>query len=270
MFRTAEAPRRRGTVFRLQSSAPPRLCGGRDLAVENYFNYYTEIEERFQQCRGSKTLLSPLDWALIESWKEADLPLAAVLVGIERSFEKFRRRTRKYRLVNSLAYCSQEVYRAAEEARAAEAQGGTRKPADSPAAAPFSTQEVVDFLRRNAEAIEKAGQRAGEAGQHVLAEDLASAGAAVREIAGQEAPQPTGNLEDLETRLTAVEEKLSASLTRASSVELLTELRREVGRGLVPYRRKMSTAQIESLERQFLKKGLLEHYQIPRLSLFYL
>lgn len=238
--------------------------------MENYFNYYTEIEERFQQCRGTQTLLSPLDWALIESWKEAGLPLAAVLVGIERSFEKFRRRTRKYRLVNNLAYCSQEVYRAAEEARAAETQGGTRKPAESPAAAPFSPQEIVDFLRRNAEAIEKAGQRAGEAGEHVLADDLASAAAAVREIAAQESRQPTGNLEDLETRLTAVEEKLSASLTRASSVELLTQLRREVGRGLVPYRRKMSATQIESLERQFLKKRLLEHYQIPRLSLFYL
>jgi hypothetical protein len=240
------------------------------VAVENYFNYYTEIEERFQQCRGSKMLISPLDWALIESWKEAGLPLDAVLVGIERSFEKFRRRTRKYRLVNSLAYCSQAVYRAAEEARAAEAQGGTGKSADSPAAAPFTTQEVVHFLGRCAEAIEKAGQKAGEARQHVLAEDLASAAAAVREIAEQETRQATGNLEDLETRLTAVEEKLSASLTRASSLELLTELRREVERGLVPYCRKMSAAQIESLERQFLKKRLLDHYQIPRLSLFYL
>jgi len=28
----------------------------------NYFNYFTEIEERFQQRRGSLLLLSTLDW----------------------------------------------------------------------------------------------------------------------------------------------------------------------------------------------------------------
>jgi hypothetical protein len=238
--------------------------------VENYFNYFTEIEERFQQCRGTRTLLSPLDWALIESWKEAGLPLAAILAGIDRSFEKFRRRARKYRLVNSLAYCSQEVYRAAEEARTAEAQGMSGKPSESPAAAPFSTQEIVDFLTRNAEAIRVAGQRADEAGQNVLAGDLASAAAALPKIAGQDSCQPTADLEDLETRLSALEEKLTASLLRASSVELLTGFRREVERGLVPYRGKMSIPQIESLQRQFLKRRLLEHYQIPRLSLFYL
>ncbi len=38
----------------------------------NYFNYFTEIEEHFQRARGTGLfLLSPLDWALIESWKIA-------------------------------------------------------------------------------------------------------------------------------------------------------------------------------------------------------
>ena len=71
--------------------------------TDNYFNYFTEIEERYQQCRGTRTLLSPLDWALIESWKDAGLPLEAVLVGIARAFEKFKARQRKYRMVNALA-----------------------------------------------------------------------------------------------------------------------------------------------------------------------
>ena len=85
--------------------------------MENYFNYFTEIEERSQQCRGTKTLLSPLDWALIESWKDSGIPLEAVLAGMVRAFEKFRARQRKYKTVNALAYCTQEVLRAAEEAR---------------------------------------------------------------------------------------------------------------------------------------------------------
>jgi hypothetical protein len=234
--------------------------------LDNYFNYFTEIEERYQQCRGTKTLLSPLDWALIESWKDSGIPLQAVLAGIARAFEKFKSRQRKYRMVNALAYCTQEVLRAAEEARGGEAQGGTRK--DSPP--PFALEDILRFLKHNAETAEIASRKAREQGRLVLADDLASAAASLRETASQEPAKLLANLEELEIRLTALEEKLTASLTRASSVELLAEIQGQVERGLGPYRRKMSGPQIESLQRQFLKRRLLEHYQLPRLSLFYL
>jgi hypothetical protein len=234
--------------------------------TENYFNYFTEIEERYQQCRGTKTLLSPLDWALIESWKEAGIPLEAVLAGIARAFEKFKARQRKYRMVNALAYCTQEVLRAAEEAQSGEIRGGTRK--DSPP--PFASEDILHFLNRNAEAVEIASRKVREQSQQVLADDLASTAAALRETAAQEPAKLLANLEELEIRLTALEEKLTASLTRASSVELLAEIQGQVERGLGLYRRKMSGPQIESLERQFLKRRLLEHYQLPRLSLFYM
>ncbi len=236
--------------------------------MENYFNYFTEIEERFQQCRQTKTLLSPLDWALIESWKEQDFPLTAVLAGIERAFEKFKARPRKYQRVNSLAYCAQEVYRAVEEARTNEAQAGRRR--EAPSAAAFPSEEVSGFLRRNAQAVEKASRRASEERNQVLADDLASVAATLGDAVTQEAAKPEDDMEALERRLTALEDKLTAALTRASSVELLARFREEVERMLVPYRRKMSASQIEPLERQFLKKRLLEHYEIPRLSLFYL
>ena len=54
-----------------------------ETALLNYFNYFTEIEERFQQRRGSILLLSTLDWALIETWQEAGIPLDAALRGID-------------------------------------------------------------------------------------------------------------------------------------------------------------------------------------------
>jgi len=78
------------------------------------------------------------------------------------------------------------------------------------------------------------------------------------------------NLEGLEIRFTALEEKLTASLTRAASVERMAGIQEQVERGLGPYRRKMTGPQIESLERQFRKRCLMEHYGIPRLSLFYM
>src|SRR5208337_5408317 len=150
--------------------------------TDNYFNYFTEIEECYQRCRGTRTLLSPLDWALIESWKDAGLPLEAVLTGIARAFEKYKARQQKYRMVNALAYCTQEVLRAAEEARAGEAQGGTRK--DSPP--PFALEEILRFLNRNTEDAEIASRKAREQGRLVLADDLASAAASLRETASQE------------------------------------------------------------------------------------
>jgi len=240
--------------------------------VENYFNYFTEIEEHFRKCRSEPVLLSPLDWALVESWKEQGFPLEAVLVGIERSFEKFKGGKRSYRKVNTLAYCSQEVFRAVEESRAAAAQGGTPRAAKAETQAPFSVEEISRFLARCAGAVESAGQQAREDGKQVLANELAEAYSTLMllNFEARAQGQATGDLEQMERNLTALEDKLHASLQRGTAVEVLAQLRAEVDRGLIPFRRKMAAAEVESLERRFLKNRLLEHYKIPRLSLFYL
>jgi hypothetical protein len=238
--------------------------------VENYFNYFTEIEEHFRKCRSEPVLLSPLDWALIESWKEQGFPLEAVLAGIERSFEKFKAGKRRYRKVNTLAYCSQEVFRAVEESRAAAAQGGTPRATKAESPAPFSAEEISRFLGRCAAAVESAGRQAREEGKKVLVEELAEASAALQVLGARALAEPTGDLEETERNLTALEEKLNASLLRGTPVEVLAQLRAEVDRGLIPYRRKMAGPEVDLLERRFLKNRLLEHYKIPRLSLFYL
>ena len=238
--------------------------------MENYFNYFTEIEEQFRKCRSEPVLLSPLDWALVESWKEQGFPLEAVLAGIARSFEKFQAGKRSYRKVNSLAYCSQEVFRAVEESRAAAAQGGIPRAAKAEAPAPFSAEEIANFLTRCMAAVESAGRQAREKGKRVLAEELAETCAALETLRGRAQAGGIDDLEETERNLTALEEKLHASLLRGTPMELLAQLRTEVDRGLIPYRRKMAAAEVDLLERRFLKNRLLEHYKIPRLSLFYL
>ncbi len=238
--------------------------------VENYFNYFTEIEEHFRKCRAEAVLLSPLDWALVESWKEQGFPLEAVLLGIERSFEKFKAGKRSYRKVNTLAYCSQEVFRAVEESRAMAAQGGTARPTKAETPAPFSAEEISRFLARCAGAVESARQQAREERKQVLAEELAEAAATLQSLRERAQAEATGDLEATERNLTALEEKLNATLQRGTPVEVLANLRAEVDRGLIPYRRKMAAAEVDLLERRFLKNRLLENYKIPRLSLFYL
>jgi hypothetical protein len=234
--------------------------------VENYFNYFTEIEECFQRARGLPTMLSTLDWALIESWKEADVPLEAVLAGINRAFEKFHKRPRPYRKVNSLAYCSQAVMRAAEAAPRAGSEGARTRTGETEA--PFTKEAVLAFILRNAEILRKVA--IAQSDQDVLARDLQEAAGALERLAQDEPQKLEDDPQELERYLAALEEKLAASLTRASSPELLATFRGEIERAIVLYRRNLGGAEIESLERQFIKKRLFEHYHIPRLSLFYL
>ena len=238
--------------------------------MENYFNYFTEIEEQFRKCRSEPVLLSPLDWALVESWKEQGFPLEAVLAGIERSFQKFKAGKRSYRKVNTLGYCSQEVFRAVEEGRALAAQGGIPLAAKAEAQAPFSTDEIARFFARCSAAVESAGHQAREEAKQVLADELAEAAATLQAFGGRAPGQATGDWEETERNLTALEEKLSASLLRGTPLEILAQLRAETDRSLIPFRRKMAAAEVDLLERRFLKNRLLEHYKIPRLSLFYL
>lgn len=237
--------------------------------MENYFNYFTEIEQCFQRSRGTPTLLSTLDWALIESWKQAGISLEAVCSGIERTFQKHARRPRRLTKVNGLGYCAQQVMLAAEEAKQAGIESGKLRPV-SPQAPPFPPEELRKFLHDCGRDLGAAAERERQNGRAVLAQDLRESAAAICDLAARGAEALLGDLERAETFLTALEEKVTASLTRGSPLELLSKIHLEVDHGIVPYRRTMGPTQIELLRRQFLKKRLFDHYGIPRLSLFYL
>lgn len=235
--------------------------------AENYFRYFTEVEECFRRCRGTPTLLSTLDWALVESWMEAGIPLAAVITGIERTFEKYDRRPRPFRRVNGLGYCTQMVLEAAEQMKASQVEDG-RRPSPGQAPAPFTAEQLQTYFRRNAQALRAARKHCQTRSEQVLAEDFEESAATLDRLAAgiNEAP---GNLQDLELELATLEEKLEASLRRGCPTERLVELRRQVERGVARFRGQMTADQLQSLDRQFLKKSLFERYEIPRLSLFY-
>jgi hypothetical protein len=234
--------------------------------VENYFNYFTEIEEHFQRRRGGILLLSTLDWALIETWKDAGIPLEAVLRGIDAAFDRYEKRPTQKK-VNSLAYCSQEVLSATEEMKEA-AVGATAEGVSSKADRDLPTIEIIAYLRKNAGALEKA--RLPDAGGISVSQTAKEIAASLRSIATELESAGSARLEDLERRLTMLEEKLFAILLAATSDQELTTVRAEADRELAPYRRKMQGPQIEQLQKQYLHKKLLAKYDLPRLSLFYM
>jgi chromosome segregation ATPase len=224
-----------------------------------HFTYFSEIEEHFQRRRGTILICSPLDWALMEMWKEAGVPLEAALRGIDAAFDKWERRPKKTRKVNSLAYCQQEVLAAVEEMQVA-ATGSKR----DPSAATIRNDELARYFERNAQMLAAATHPA----EAVRA--LASGQAATLRALALELGETPADLEGLERRMTVMEEKLFAALWSHASDEELMEARAEAERELAPYRGKMSAAQIEQLLRQYGNKQLLERHGLPRLSLFYL
>ena len=195
--------------------------------MESYFNYFTEIEEHFQRRRGTLLMLSPLDWALMETWKDAGVPLEAVLRGIEVTFEKWERRPLRFRKVNGLAYCSQEVLAAAEEMKEAAVGAAPSERKNTG----LDQSAVVEYLTGNAAQLDHLQLPATA---QTLAQETAST---LRTLAGPLSQDQLLPMEDLERRLTVAEEKILAALLAATPDDVLLAVRTicpQAGTGAVP------------------------------------
>ena len=213
----------------------------------NYFNYFTEIEEHFQKARGTSLfLLSPLDWALIETWKNSEVPLEAALRGIDVSFEKYHARKRKTQRVNSLAFCAQAVMTEAQLT----ANGSVVRKEQ---AAAFPQNDVRQYLLGNAAELRKQPNF----------EDVA---AKLEKLAEGDCL----DLEALEQQLSVLEQRIIAIARSRQTDEAALETKRELDEQLRPYRDKMTAPQLAMLEQQYLERKILEVSCLPRLSLFYL
>ena len=232
--------------------------------MQNYFNYFTEIEERFQQRRGSLLLLSTLDWALIETWRDAGVPLAAVLRGMDEAFDKFEAKKAKGRArrVNGLGWCAPAVMEAAEQMR--EAAVGSAPATPGSGETGFEGKRIAAHLQSCRAALLAAD--ALPAGAQALAAETAARLGELADAAGEQAPA----VETLEGTLRALEQRLLAMLQATATEEQLAALRAQASREIAPYRSRMQALQIRQIEQQFLDKSLLQKHALPRLSLFYM
>lgn len=234
----------------------------------NYYNYFTEIEDEFVRRRGSHILVSPLDWSLIETWRERGIPLEVVLRGINAAFDVFDRLPRRGRKVNSLFYCQQEVeaeFLAYTQSRVGENRQTNSKPADGIG---LEIAAVTDYLRERKQDLEDLARKRGE--DKALAEIFTRAarrlGGAVDEL------KQTGSFdpERLEAELTQIEEMILDGLRRSLSVEESARLRREGEAKLKSYKQGMEAETYQKTLENYLARMLREQFKVPRLSLFYL
>jgi hypothetical protein len=200
----------------------------------NYFNYFTEIERFYQSKRKSWTLVTCLDFVLMESWKERGIPLEIVLKGIDRAFSRAKRD------INHLAYCVKAVEEVLTEQK--------ELSVESPKLPDFEGDEVAGYLNRLAAEVARCDESIANSIRTIDPADLRSA----------------------EQTLSALEEKLIAKLKATATDSTMIQLKREIDGELNPFRSKMTAPQLLMLEQQMWRRKLLESVGIPRLSLFYL
>jgi hypothetical protein len=233
----------------------------------NYFNYFTEIENYFWKKRGAHLLVSPLDWAIMETWQKAGIPLDAVLKGIDHAFESYQRSRRGAgKPLKSLAYCTDAVLEAAEEQL--EAAAGRAPKNGNAAKEPFSRDELRVYFAKNTAQIAAVADKESSR-QRELAGRLQEVTHSLNSMMMLLDVPGTLDLEDLERRLTILDDKLQSALTSHASEDLMLKIRREMDGQLAVYRRKMKAEQIALVEKQYLQKRLLEEFRLPRLSLYY-
>jgi len=233
----------------------------------NYFNYFTEIEEYFWKKRGAHLLVSPLDWAIMETWQRAGVPLEAALKGIDRAFESYGRSRRGAgKPLKSRAYCTDAVLQVTEEGL--EAAAGSAPKNGREAKEPFPRVEVKAYLTGNAAKLGKVAKKQ-QARHPELSAKHAEHTDSLRSSSLLLDSPAKFDFEDLERRLTVLDDKIAALVMTVASEDLLVRIRREVDGQMSAYRRKMKAEQLELVEKKYTQKRLLEQFALPRLSLYY-
>ena len=247
----------------------------------NYFNYYTEIEDLFIRRRGKHLLLSPLDWALIESWKQTGVPLHVALRGIEKAFDSFEARPRR-RSVKSLFYCQEEVEAQYQEwlemrrggqledgGEASSASADAAKPSDE--GLPFPRAAIASHLSEARAALAHAlAARRAVGTEDELSEALERAATRLAVLEEDFNATARPNAEQLEDALTDLEKLIDRALRSQVAPEIHEAARREAQEQLRPYHARMERTVYEQTLENLVAKSLREHLDLPRLSLFYL
>jgi len=214
-------------------------------------------------------MLSPIDWALIESWKEMDVPLHVVLRGIEKAFDSWESKPRK-RTVKSLVYCQEEVE--AQYAEWLESRvGASETPAASSAdSSLFSREAIKEFLARGRNQLAVVRKRRLMHEPDELFEALERVDKLLNDLEGELDTGAAVDSRRLEQSLTGFERMLSDAVRSVVDPETLKGLEKEVSKQLKPYRRQMDKEVYQQTLDNLLMKNLRDQFGIPRLSLFYL
>lgn len=226
------------------------------MSEQNYFNYFTEIEETFTRRRGKHLLLSPLDWSLMESWREREVPLHIVLRAIEQVFDVYDSQQDRKRSIKSLSYCKEEVE--AQFAEWCDMQAG--RSAEKSGTESSARQSGESIESHISGAISKLNALRPEI-SGALAETTERVLVLLQELAGS-----VEDAEKAEATLGRLDDMIDEALLSAADDSVVKTVEAQCA----PYRENMEVDAFEKTFRLLLLKRLRDQARFPRLSLFYL
>lgn len=250
----------------------------------NYFNYFTEVEEEFVRRRGKPMFISPLDWALVESWKNAGIPLHIVLRAINDAFDAYEARPHRFRKVNSMFYCVQAVETQFAEYRLSQVGAPTptttataealspasaQTTVEAPASA-FAKATLLEFIRSSERELLAAEQRASAQNRQEVTGAITRARQRLLEIGKEIESAAQVSDEALERDFDAIDRLLVKTIMASLDDAQLARFRAEAEAQLKPYKKKIDEKLYNRTVENFVARRLRETHLIPRLSLFYI
>ena len=222
----------------------------------NYYNYFTEIEDTFIRRRGKHLLLSPIDWAMIEGWRDRGIPMHVVIRAIENVFDGFDKNPGP-RSIKGLLYCKEEVE--AQFLEWSQSQAGKSADGSNEGSIEFSPEKIVEHINSVIDDLSSLENPE-------LHEDVERAIARLKQLAIDH----SNDLKTADHSLSDIENMLEHALLTRLDPERLAVVEKDVAAQLKPYKSEMDPEAYKQTSRVMMLKRLRDEERIPRLSLFYL
>jgi hypothetical protein len=213
----------------------------KDPGIEEYVS---AIETHLRARRGVEHILSPRDFALARAWYEAGVPLATVLVGMDRAFEQETK-------VSSLAYCRRRV----EELAAAGPRPQIRP---APPAESIPLSEVESLLTSLVDQLQKVRPARGTSFEPPLRK--------IREVQDLLSVAARPNWEYVRAKLREIDDDVSAAVLGAFTAEQLEGFRDEAARAIERHRGRVDDDALEDAKVRFTLQRAREKLGLPRVS----
>ena len=206
--------------------------------------YVEAIEGHLRARRGVDHILSPRDFALARAWHQSGVPLATVLVGMDRAFEAGTN-------VTSLAFCRRWV----EELAAAGPRPELR-PAPPPESIPL--KEVEGLLATLFERLDSVKPPAGSTFEPPLRK--------IREVQELISVASRPNWSYLREKLREIDDDVSAAVVHALSASDLEEFRDEAARAIERHRGRVDEDALSDAMARYTLQRARERLGLPRVS----
>jgi hypothetical protein len=220
----------------------------------NYYNYFTEIEDTFVRRRAKHLFLSPLDWALIDVWKDRGIPLHIVIRAIESVFDVFDRQPPGTRTIKSLFYCREEIE--SQYLEWLNSRVGSTEDEDA-------KQFPRDAIETH---IDSAIEKLRNVKQESMTEDISRSITRLEELRDD----LTSDTESIDGTLGDIEKILDRALLTKWDSTHLKRVEKEIASELRPYKADMEPDVYRNTKELMLLKRLREDAGVPRLGLFYI